>query len=88
MFKHPAVPDEPRIVRAYCSEVVWGPPTNPNGRIIGYQLLFIHRNGDEVVQEVITNKGADEYFHEVIGLGGQPTEASSSNLQVYVQVMK
>ena len=54
------VPGPPRIVRAYCSEVVWGSPFHPNGKIIGYDLEFYDEKGIVAIE-----KGAEEHFCNV-----------------------
>ena len=34
------VPSKPTRVRGFCSIVVWGEPSEPNGKIVGYDLNF------------------------------------------------
>ena len=57
------VPGPPRIVRAFCSEVVWGSPFHPNGKIIGYDLEFYDEKG--IVDTYVIKRGADEHFCNV-----------------------
>ncbi len=62
-FKLPG-PGEPSGIRSLCTAVVWGPPAQPNGVIVGYDIQFRRIGTSQVIS---TPKGANELFHVVEG---------------------
>ncbi len=60
-IKSPA-PGQPSGIRSLCAAVVWGPPDQPNGVIVGYDIEF--KNASQVI---LTAKEANELFHVAEG---------------------
>ena len=57
------VPSIPQDVRAFSSVVVWGPPAEPNGVIVGYEVRF--SSGTRFRPPV--SKAPFESYHVVTG---------------------
>ncbi len=62
-------PGEPSSVRSLCTAVVWGPPAQPNGVIVGYDIQF-RRIGTSQIST--TAKEIDELFHVAEGISIPP----------------
>ena len=76
------VPGPPKIVRAFCTEVVWGSPFNPNGEVLGYELEFYDHQDPSMNNILLKNR--DEHSHIVVENNDLPRGLESS--QVYVKV--
>ncbi len=57
-------PGELSSVRSLCTAVVWGPPAQPNGVIVGYDLQFMRIGTSQIST---TAKEIDELFHVAEG---------------------
>ena len=78
----PVVPGPPRIVRAFCTEIVWGSPFNPNGEVKGYVLEFYDYQDPSINNNMLKN--GQEHSHIVDENNDLPQDVESS--QVYVKV--
>ncbi len=74
---HQTVPSAPRDVRVFTDVVVWGPPENPNGNIIGYEVNFSGSTSGSQNEK----KEASESYHIISG-----TDLSSLEGTIKVEV--
>ena len=74
------VPSAPQDVRAFSNVIVWGPPDEPNGEIVGYQVRFI----GTLSRTRTVSKTLTESYHVV---RESDTRNLSSTIQVQVSIM-